>query len=69
VTIDIAVAGWRFYLNLAKPEPPAPQQDSPPTQLGQPMQVHPGYVGYYQTRAADVTARNDQDFSKESKEK
>ena len=55
MTIDINIAGWRFYLNLDKPKPVAESKDSPPTTLATPMQVYSGYTGYYQTRAADST--------------
>jgi len=55
MTVDITINGWRLYLNLDKPKPVAESKDSPPTQLTQPMIVHPGYVGYYQTHAADST--------------
>lgn len=55
MTVDIAIAGWRFYLNLDKPEPVAKSNTTPPTTLSQPMHIHAGRVGYYQTRAADET--------------
>lgn len=64
MTVDINLLGWRFYVNLDKPKPVAESNDGPPTQLSQPMQVRAGYVGYYQTRAADATearSTNDQE--------
>jgi hypothetical protein len=56
MTIDINLGGWRFYVSLSQPKPKvAESNDSPPTSMNYPMQVHPGRLGYYQTRAAEDT--------------
>ncbi len=59
MTVDVNILGWRFYLNLDKPKPVAQSNETPPTQLSTPIQVHAGRVGYYQTRAADETTSQD----------
>lgn len=53
MTLDLNLFGYRFYLSLAEVKPTKPE-DPPPTQLGTPMVVQAGRVGFYQQRGNET---------------